>query len=673
MDKANQNDFEILDVSAKYANDPIILDNTRDAQGALNTALTITGELLGFVGVPFVGPIIGFTQRIITLLWPRNTVDVWEEFMDQVEELIDQKIENYARNKALTELEGLNNVYDLYIEALREWENDPDDSRVKERVRTAFRDANTEFNSAMPQFAVHGFEVPLLAVYAQAANLHLILLRDASLFGSGWDFTETNIQDRYNEQVRVTNGYANHCINWYNKGLEKLKGSSNGKDWLKYHQFRREMTLMVLDIVSLFPNHDTHNYPMKTTAQLTRDVYTDPIGYTGSANFADPWTSKLTFSQIENEVIRKLHVFDELDSVEINTAYTTLPLNEKEYMYYWSGHTLISKLSGSSNTKQTNYGALTSSKNKFSIGGKDVYKIMSSAAGFSNHYGDLYGVPQVDFSMVNKSNSEISVFPYSKPNSVLSENIEKRNSEDELPQETEDEPDYKGYSHRLSHITMLYNGIPTYVWTHKSALSTNTLYLDQITELPAVKMYEIDSAAQVVKGPGFTGGDLVKRTNNGALGYFNTTVESPGAQRYRLRIRYRSEVSGVFHMQINDIETIQGKFSGTVNKTEDTMSSESFKVLEFSTTFPFPTTNTKIKVSLGAIEGAGGFYLDRIEFIPVNTNYDEKVTLEKAQKAVNALFTAGRNALQTDVTDYKVDQVSILVDCVSGELYPNEK
>ncbi|WP_396135563.1 insecticidal delta-endotoxin Cry8Ea1 family protein, partial [Bacillus thuringiensis] len=40
--------------------------------------------------------------------------------------------------------------------------------------------------TAIPLFSIRNQEVPLLMVYAQAANLHLLLLRDASLFGSEW-------------------------------------------------------------------------------------------------------------------------------------------------------------------------------------------------------------------------------------------------------------------------------------------------------------------------------------------------------------------------------------------------------------------------------------------------------------------------------------------------------
>ncbi|WP_242448031.1 toxin Cry1Ac domain D-VI-related protein, partial [Bacillus thuringiensis] len=47
---------------------------------------------------------------------------------------------------------------------------------------------------------------------------------------------------------------------------------------------------------------------------------------------------------------------------------------------------------------------------------------------------------------------------------------------------------------------------------------------------------------------------------------------------------------------------------------------------------------------------------------------------ERAQEAVNALFTSPNQiGLKTDVTDYHIDQVSNLVECLSDEFCLDEK
>ncbi|MGH0945226.1 hypothetical protein ACQVTS_29655 [Bacillus mycoides] len=54
--------------------------------------------------------------------------------------------------------------------------------------------------------------------------------------------------------------------------------------------------------------------------------------------------------------------------------------------------------------------------------------------------------------------------------------------------------------------------------------------------------------------------------------------------------------------------------------------------------------------------------------------YQAGQNLEKARKAVNALFTSdAKNALKLNITDYAVDQAANLVECVSDEICPQEK
>ncbi|MDY7522284.1 hypothetical protein SBO61_29810, partial [Bacillus thuringiensis] len=66
-------------------------------------------------------------------------------------------------------------------------------------------------------------------------------------------------------------------------------------------------------------------------------------------------------------------------------------------------------------------------------------------------------------------------------------------------------------------------------------------------------------------------------------------------------------------------------------------------------------------------------YIDRIEFIPVDETYEAEQDLENAKKAVNALFTNTKDGLRPGVTDYEVNQAANLVECLSDDLYPNEK
>ncbi|WP_353805710.1 insecticidal delta-endotoxin Cry8Ea1 family protein, partial [Acinetobacter baumannii] len=99
-------------------------------------------------------------------------------FLAQIEQLIDQRIETHVRNQAISRLEGLGDSYEVYIEALREWEASPNNESLQQDVRNRFSNTDNALINAIPILREQGFEIPLLTTYVQAANLHLSLLRD---------------------------------------------------------------------------------------------------------------------------------------------------------------------------------------------------------------------------------------------------------------------------------------------------------------------------------------------------------------------------------------------------------------------------------------------------------------------------------------------------------------
>ncbi|QFQ29007.1 insecticidal delta-endotoxin Cry8Ea1 family protein [Bacillus thuringiensis] len=279
MSPNNQNEYDIIDASSRtsvsndsvrypLAEDPnAALQNMNykeylrmsggDPEGfisiptAIGTATSIIGgiaDLLGIPGISFVG---GFISTLLDLLWPPEP-DPWELFMEQVEELINQRIETQVRNRALSELEGLSDLLKLYQNYFELWDNNKSNTRLLNNLRNQFQIVDNFFTQYMPIFRIAGNEVLLLTVYAQAANLHLLLLRDMSVYGEEWGVNPALIENYYNRQIQLTAQYTDHCVRWYNTGLEELRGTT-AQQWVHFDRYRREMTLMVLDIIALFP------------------------------------------------------------------------------------------------------------------------------------------------------------------------------------------------------------------------------------------------------------------------------------------------------------------------------------------------------------------------------------------------------------------------------------
>ncbi|MEB9684713.1 hypothetical protein BK742_03585 [Bacillus thuringiensis serovar pingluonsis] len=663
---------------------------------AIKVGIDIVGKILGALGIPFVGEIVGFYNFILDQLWPSNSVSIWEQIMTLVEELVDQKITEYARNKAIAELTGLGNAMDVYQQSLEDWVANPNDARTRSVVATQFTALELDFVQAIPSFAISGQEVPLLGVYAQAVNLHLLLLRDASIFGEEWGFSSSEISRYYNRQVQLTSQYSDYCVKWYNTGLQKLKGTS-AENWLEYHQFRREMTFMVLDLVALFPNYNTHMYPLETKAQLTREVYTDPIAFnlSGAAGFCSPWSkyTGISFSEIENAVIRPPHLFNVLRSLEINTVRGTILGNTKDFQNYWSGHSLRYNFIGNTTISESNYGYLTSEKTRIELDTRDIFEINSTAANLANYYQQVYGVPQSGFHMVRwDSPYNTSTQLYSKTYTTPKDCTQVYQSSEEIPVERT-VPVNEGYSHRLSYVTsfdfskiinsFVRNGnLPVFVWTHRSADLTNTIYPDVITQIPVVKAYALGSSIlpgspspTIVPGPGFTGGDIIQLlANTKGIAYMNFEIQDINKE-YIMRIRYASAANPEFNIAVG---TSGERVSTSAQKTMNPGDILTFNKFNYATFPPIKFNSTKISIALTASLAAFAStlletYIDRIEFIPVDETYEAEADLEAAKKAVNALFTNTKDGLRPGVTDYEVNQAANLVECLSDDLYPNEK
>ncbi|ADY24756.1 pesticidial crystal protein cry4BA (plasmid) [Bacillus thuringiensis serovar finitimus YBT-020] len=650
-----------------------------DASGAINAAIGVTGTVLGFLGVPFAGALTTFYQKLFGFLFPNNNTKQWEEFMKQVEALIDEKISDAVRNKAISELQGLVNNITLYTEALEEWLENKENPAVRDRVLQRWRILDGFFEQQMPSFAVKGFEVLLLVVYTQAANLHLLSLRDAYIYGAEWGLTPTNIDQNHTRLLRHSAEYTDHCVNWYNTGLKQLE-NSDAKSWFQYNRFRREMTLSVLDVIALFPAYDVKMYPIPTNFQLTREVYTDVIGKIGR-NDSDHWYSANapSFSNLESTLIRTPHVVDYIKKLKI--FYATVDY----YGIYgrsgkWVGH-IITSATSANTTETRNYGTIVNHDSvELNFEGKNIYKTGSLPQGVPpyqiGYVTPIYFITRaVNFFTVSGSKTSVEKY-YSKKDRYYSEGLPEEQgvfSTEQLPPNSIAEPEHIAYSHRLCHVTFISvsNGnkyskdLPLFSWTHSSVDFDNYVYPTKITQLPATKGYNVS----IVKEPGFIGGDIGK--NNGQiLGKYKVNVEDV-SQKYRFRVRYATETEGELGIKI-DGRTVNLYQYKKTKAPGDPLTYKAFDYLSFSTPVKFNNASSTIELFLQN-KTSGTFYLAGIEIIPVKSNYEEELTLEEAKKAVSSLFTDARNALKTDVTDYQIDQAANLVECISGDLYAKEK
>ncbi|QOS99893.1 hypothetical protein JNUCC42_03805 [Brevibacterium sp. JNUCC-42] len=312
MNKNDKNKYEIVDdtqnsspISNRYplANDPYQkLQNTNykdwlamsnntslvdfapygftwlNAAVAVLTIVAVTTALL-VAGPVVVGTVIAAGLTILAaslpLLWPDDEPakdNTFNQIMDAVGELIDNKITDLIKQATNRQLDSLRDQINHYKSAFEYWQSNPNNPAAIETVRARFHSVNTEFVGAKSALSMKGYEVTQLGAYAQAARMHLLLLRDGILFADKWNLAKDGQPGdlHYKEFLEYCNEYSNHCSTWYNKGLEEANKNKIGL------QFQRLMTISVLDYIALFSSYDPRKYNMPVNTQIfTRTIYTD--------------------------------------------------------------------------------------------------------------------------------------------------------------------------------------------------------------------------------------------------------------------------------------------------------------------------------------------------------------------------------------------------------------
>ncbi|WP_180233638.1 insecticidal delta-endotoxin Cry8Ea1 family protein [Bacillus cereus] len=595
---------------------------------SVSAALGILATILKAVN-PTLGAAAGVISKIFGFLWKQFGTDSqaqWKQFMEAVEYLVNQKITDAVRSKAVSELAGVQNALELYQEAADDWNINPNDTSAKERIRRQFSSTNTTIEFAMPSFRVSGFEVPLLTVFAQAANLHLLLLRDAVKFGNEWGMPAAEVEDYYTRLQKRTAEYTDYCTNTYDKGLKQAydlapnptdynkypylnpysKDPIYGKyytapvDWNLFNDFRRDMILMVLDIVAVWPTYNPkiYNNPYGVQIQLSREVY--------STVYGRGWTNNSSVDAIEYTLVRPPHLVTELKK---------LTFDERNL---FEAETVPIAFSKVTNTLQY-VGSSTTWEQSFSVPPiasiKTVHNV--SATDIGNLSLSLGAVP-FGFSFYNKNDNPITTVGYSGGwwNGIPKDEGSNQNS------------------HHLSYVAALETQttagwFPTYPvpllgewgfgWLHNSLTSTNTIVTDRTTQVPAVKGNAAEFGATVVRGPGSTGGDLVKLSAyNGGSTQLRIVVRPSATARtrpYKLRIRYASEGNANLFVGKYVVNRWWETGNFAVDRTfSGAMTYNSFKYLD---AFNFAANEEEFKIEFRCNSG-GPIYIDKIEFIPVN-------------------------------------------------------
>ncbi|WP_180235406.1 insecticidal delta-endotoxin Cry8Ea1 family protein, partial [Bacillus cereus] len=616
--------------------------DTNALRNGVVAGLAITSYILS-VSFPMVSAAVGIISVLLPILWPEQagppgTTEAqftWDQWMQAAEELVDQRVESVVKDLAIEGLKSLQSSISDYNRAICNLKTDPSDERLKERVRIEFNDADDKAKEVMIRLGNPRNAVPLLADYAQAANLHLLLLRDAVKFGESWGFTALEVQQYYfNNEVgnpglkQLLATYTDHCVRYYNEGLQKRYETG---DWYTFNDYRRNMTLMVMDIVSVWPTYDPMLYKFPTKSQLTRTVYKD---------FLRDTIRPPAISDVENSVTVPLGLFRWIRGL----GYHGIPVNGSnvwnglvQSYQYTLGDSLYEERKGEflGNPELLGYLAVP-----LPTVGDDVWSIIpnyypiESSSGYIPNTAIFFH--DFRFQLLKSEEQRVSIAYEDGISRKFGLPCKSNHATDcdpcqpctELPNASDPCDDKSLYSHRFSHMGILYTTptdftlCPCFGWTHVSADANNLIDAEKITQIPAVKACELQSDATVIKGPGSTGGDLVQLYRDGS---FRIRLTGQVQKGYRLRIRYALPHGNFAQLNIYRYVNIDGSWQRDFGSNLDTettyYSGKSLQYNSFGYATMFyslpPSPSKDWDMYFKGYSYGAPLIIDKIEFIPI--------------------------------------------------------
>ncbi|MCU5600785.1 MULTISPECIES: insecticidal delta-endotoxin Cry8Ea1 family protein [Bacillus cereus group] len=620
----NQNEQLIGDISMYSSPEAYV-----SVRGSIGFGVGLLSTILVVLGGPIsvlLGAIIGITTAVLEFIPSKKDaqgkyLEIWNTLIDSIKVLINDVIDTYALDHARSNLDGLYAAMNNYENKLKVWKSGNNGPVEQSEIQRVFADTHQSFLTSIPSLQQLGHQQSFLPLFAIAANLHLLLLRDVSVYGKEWGYTDNIIKGYYQDQLKGTKEYTDYAVRIYKEGLEKAKripGSSN-LNWDNYNQYRREMTVTVLDIISLFPTYDTHQYNMSTKIELTREVYTDRIGSYTTVNTAK-------FNEIENGLTREPHLFTWLKTLKFfetspfRSGYDIITAMQNEYQYTKGNSPIMGPILGWNYTNRTPTIIPILAEN-------DIFNV------YSRYYGSA-PIENPDSGNFSGVASHTLYFSEGSVNRIGGAQVEAGVIYSNIPDEYGDNPTLENYTHRLSYISALAATCGSHgcrvtphlcAFTHTSVDRHNMIYTDKITQIPAVKAFDISDtgAGKVIAGPGHTGGDLIQLPNNARLKIRLTPTST--SNNYRVRVRYSSTELGTLRAE-------RWSPSSIVSNNFTYLSTGSLDTFGYLETLTTTFNQSGVEIIIQNLSSTL-LIIDKIEFIPVGTLANQSL-----EKVVNDLF-----------------------------------
>lgn len=285
------------------------LDNTSFLLELIEKGINDGDDVLGllsFIGltaleaIPIVG---GVMSKLVSMLFfptksSINFQKIWKQLEKAIEQIVNKKITEAMMSQLMQEIAGLANVLEEYRNAYDLYNGKklfiiPDKMTPGEYLNNVFTTANLQFIQRIPTFQNPKYDVVFLPFFVHAAEMHILLVRDAAIHGQEWGMDETVHQKFKKDLKNLINKYSSYLLATYKKGLKeasekKLENNDfpttsyqdhyiNTVRWNVINQYKRGMTLTVFDFAYKWKYYQ-EVYQNNITLNPVRTIYSDIAG-----------------------------------------------------------------------------------------------------------------------------------------------------------------------------------------------------------------------------------------------------------------------------------------------------------------------------------------------------------------------------------------------------------
>nr|AHH35153.1 cry2Al1 protein [Bacillus thuringiensis] len=243
-----------------------------------------------------VGSLIG--KRILSELWgiifPSGSTNLMQDILRETEQFLNQRLNTDTLARVNAELIGLQANIREFNQQVDNFLN-PTQNPVPLSITSSVNTMQQLFLNRLPQFQIQGYQLLLLPLFAQAANMHLSFIRDVILNADEWGISAATLRTYRDYLKNYTRDYSNYCINTYQAAFRGL--NTRLHDML---EFRTYMFLNVFEYVSLWSLFKYQSLMVSSGANL----YASGSGPNPTQSFtAQNWPFLFSLFQVNSNYI----------------------------------------------------------------------------------------------------------------------------------------------------------------------------------------------------------------------------------------------------------------------------------------------------------------------------------------------------------------------------------